>query len=184
MLLDLIPHAATRPERVLGVTATLSRRADGGMFLSFCVMGVSSLSIHPAKPGRDDGLWQHTCFELFAKSADESEYLEFNFAPHGAWAAYSFEDRRTGQRDLPCEAPVIVDWPPVSGMQQYASRYGLDVILDRSVLPPGKTVFGLSAVIEESDGTKSYWALRHPPGKPDFHHPDCFALELAAAEQP
>jgi hypothetical protein len=39
---------------------------------------------------------------------------------------------------------------------------------------------GLSAVIEETDGHKSYWALRHPPGKPDFHHPDCFALELPA----
>lgn len=40
----------------------------------------------------------------------------------------------------------------------------------------------LSAVIEEKDGTKSYWALRHPPGKPDFHHPDCFALTLEAPE--
>ncbi len=38
----------------------------------------------------------------------------------------------------------------------------------------------LSAVIEETDGTKSYWALRHPPGPPDFHHPDCFALTLEA----
>ncbi len=38
----------------------------------------------------------------------------------------------------------------------------------------------LSAVIEETDGTKSYWALRHPPGAPDFHHPDCFALTLEA----
>ena len=40
---------------------------------------------------------------------------------------------------------------------------------------------GLSAVIEEADGRLSYWALAHPPGKPDFHHSDCFALELPAA---
>ena len=40
----------------------------------------------------------------------------------------------------------------------------------------------LSAVIEETDGTKSYWALRHPPGAPDFHHPDCFALTLEAPD--
>ena len=41
---------------------------------------------------------------------------------------------------------------------------------------------GLCAVIEEKDGTKSYWALAHPPGdKPDFHDPACFALELPAA---
>jgi len=39
--------------------------------------------------------------------------------------------------------------------------------------------FALSAVIEDDDGAFSYWALRHPPGKPDFHHPDAFALMLA-----
>ena len=40
---------------------------------------------------------------------------------------------------------------------------------------------GLSAVIEDAGGGMSYWALAHPPGKPDFHHADCFALELAPA---
>jgi hypothetical protein len=36
-----------------------------------------------------------------------------------------------------------------------------------------------SAIIEEEDGTKSYWALAHPrEGPPDFHHPSCFVLEL------
>jgi hypothetical protein len=24
----------------------------------------------------------------------------------------------------------------------------------------------------------SYWSLEHPPGKPDFHHPDGFTMEL------
>jgi hypothetical protein len=38
---------------------------------------------------------------------------------------------------------------------------------------------GLSAVLEETNGRKSYWALAHPPGKADFHHADCFALELS-----
>ena len=38
---------------------------------------------------------------------------------------------------------------------------------------------GLSALIEETSGSKSYWALAHPPGKPDFHHPDCFAHEFS-----
>jgi hypothetical protein len=37
-------------------------------------------------------------------------------------------------------------------------------------------------VLEEDggalSGALSYWALRHPPGKPDFHHPAGFALEL------
>jgi hypothetical protein len=38
---------------------------------------------------------------------------------------------------------------------------------------------GLSAVLEENDGTKSYWALAHPGDKPDFHAPGCFAARLA-----
>ena len=37
----------------------------------------------------------------------------------------------------------------------------------------------VSAVIEETDGTRSFWSLAHPPGKPDFHHRDSFALELS-----
>ena len=34
------------------------------------------------------------------------------------------------------------------------------------------------AVLEEKDGTKSYWALAHAADKPDFHHPDCFVAKL------
>ena len=37
-----------------------------------------------------------------------------------------------------------------------------------------------TAILEEVDGTKSYWALAHPVGeKPDFHAADCFAATLA-----
>jgi hypothetical protein len=36
-------------------------------------------------------------------------------------------------------------------------------------------------VIEETNGNKSYWALAHPAGKPDFHHADGFAYELSPA---
>ena len=39
---------------------------------------------------------------------------------------------------------------------------------------------GLSAVLEEKDGAKSYWALAHADlGKPDFHVADCFTAKLA-----
>ena len=43
---------------------------------------------------------------------------------------------------------------------------------------------GLSMVIEELDGTKSYWALAHPPGAPDFHHPACFAHQVEPPSKP
>jgi len=37
--------------------------------------------------------------------------------------------------------------------------------------------------VENAAGSKSYWALRHAPGKPDFHHADAFALQLDAIQQ-
>jgi hypothetical protein len=37
----------------------------------------------------------------------------------------------------------------------------------------------LAAVIEADTGELSYWSLQHAPGKPDFHHPDGFTLELS-----
>ena len=43
---------------------------------------------------------------------------------------------------------------------------------------------GVSAVIEEVGGRISYWAAAHAPTRPDFHHSDGFALELAAGSGP
>jgi hypothetical protein len=37
---------------------------------------------------------------------------------------------------------------------------------------------GLAVIIDEGSGAFSYWALRHAPGKPDFHHIEAFALRL------
>jgi len=36
----------------------------------------------------------------------------------------------------------------------------------------------LATMLEAIDGSLSYWALRHAPGRPDFHHRDGFALTL------
>jgi hypothetical protein len=33
-------------------------------------------------------------------------------------------------------------------------------------------------VVEDEHGALSYWALKHAPGKPDFHHPDSLALRV------
>ena len=56
-------------------------------------------------------------------------------------------------------------------------------IIPRDLLPEGDCAMGLSAVIEEEGGIKSYWAVAHPDGdKPDFHDPACFAARLAAPD--
>jgi hypothetical protein len=127
----------------------------------------------PSGPERKDGLWQHTCFEAFVRPGDGEAYYEINLSPSGQWAAYHFDRYRAGMADAELPAP----------------RAELDIGKKRLVLvamlaglPVGRPWrLGLSAVVEAMDGAKSYWAIAHPPGKPDFHHEDCFALRLPPA---
>ncbi len=121
---------------------------------------------------RTDGLWQATCLEAFVGSDDNQDYLELNFSPSTRWASYHFDDYRAGMR----EAEIA----PVIDIEVGERRYGLHARLE---LPDAATWHvGLSAVIEELDGRKSYWALAHAPGKPDFHQRTCFVLQLPAAD--
>jgi hypothetical protein len=72
--------------------------------------------------------------------------------------------------------------PPLLFPERTSSRFGLTALVELGSLQiESPARLGLSAVIEEANGRKSYWALAHPPGKPDFHHSDCFVLELPAA---
>ena len=127
-------------------------------------------------PDRTDGLWNSTCFEVFLTKQDGS-YVEFNFAPSRKWAGYRFESYREGMAAaLDLQAPDI--------FTEYSERRAaLTAYID---FPAGESdtlqSAGLAAVMEETDGTKSYWALAHPPGAPDFHHPTCFAAALPAPE--
>jgi hypothetical protein len=68
-----------------------------------------------------------------------------------------------------------------SSSDSYTLQASLD--LDRFMgLPRDRSWrLGLSAVIEDANGGMSYWALTHPPGKPDFHHADAFACEFSRA---
>ncbi|MNC86336.1 hypothetical protein D3C83_19880 [compost metagenome] len=122
----------------------------------------------PRPPQRAEGLWQHTCCELFACGPDAPAYREFNFAPSGEWAAYEFRGYREGARPLDSAVEIRV--------KQAAGRLELAASIPFSA---DRARLGLCAVVEEQEsGALSYWALRHAPGKPDFHHPVAFALEL------
>jgi hypothetical protein len=148
-------------------------RAGASLRIDYHVTGAIDALALPAvsTPERTDELWKHTCFEAFLRPAPGTAYLEFNLAPSTCWAAYRFDDTRQGMRNVDMPSPVI------------EIERGADSLVLRATLaaPDGALGLGLSAVIEERSGAKSYWALAHPAGKPDFHHCDCFALELPAA---
>jgi hypothetical protein len=127
--------------------------------------------------GRADALWKHTCFEAFVAAADAPGYHEFNFSPSFEWAIYRFSAYREGMS--PAEigrVPEISVHRGDDGLElQSAVRLGhLAELRDAHHLR-----IALAAVIEDENGRLSYWGLRHPPGKPDFHHPNGFALEVA-----
>jgi hypothetical protein len=122
-----------------------------------------NVRVPPPAPSRFvDGLWQHTCFEVFAARPGMPGYQEFNLSPSGEYAVYSFNGYRAGMTQLKL-LPAITF---------HENR------LEALIPLKGPLRLGLSAVIEEESGRKSYWALKHAPGRPDFHHPDAFALEL------
>jgi hypothetical protein len=121
---------------------------------------------------RADELWRHTCFEAFVRTSADPGYYEFNFSPSTQWAAYQFSGYRSGMR-----VATEIAAPRIEARSS-AATYTLQVALEFDELS-SPLLLGLSAVLEETNGRKSYWALAHPPGKPDFHHADCFALELS-----
>jgi hypothetical protein len=104
-----------------------------------------------------------------------ANYLEFNFSPSSRWAAYGFAGYRTGMTSLELATE------PRIGLDVSENHFAIEVRLQIPAPWAGvPLVAGFSAIIEGADGTKTYWALAHPPGKPDFHHRDCFALALPA----
>ena len=174
-------HPDSRCTAVTGIEVDASRPGSGNLLLHYFVTGnPADLRMpHLTAPARADELWRHSCFEAFVRAGPGTAYYEFNFAPSTQWAAYRFNGYRSGM-----SAARYMGTPPIE-VRSDSETYELRASLALDGLPdlPGDAVWllGLSAVIEEAAGGMSYWALAHPPGKPDFHHSDCFALELPAA---
>lgn len=168
------PEGCPGPLRTLSVTWALHSEA---LALEYRLAGDSTRLAQLALPvagasGRQDGLWRHTCCELFVQGRDAPAYREFNFSPAGDWQTYDFRGYRDGGPWAPAQAPGI-------GIDLASDGVTLRVRLPRSQLPPGRRLrLGLTAVIESVDGGLAYWALAHAPGPPDFHHPDTFTLSL------
>ena len=141
-----------------------------------------------ADAGRTDKLWAHTCFEAFVAVPGSPRYLELNFSPSGQWAAYRFDSYRQGMAPALDAAPRVVVARGKDRLELHAEVQlgGSFACLDRGAEPsdPLRLRLALSTVVEDREGRLSYWALHHPPGRPDFHHPESFSLALEPARNP
>jgi hypothetical protein len=163
------------------IDVEVARPHAGSLMLSYVVTGkIGDLRMPPVTAAaRSDELWQHTCFEAFIRTSPDAAYYEFNFAPSTQWAAYRFDSYRNGMR-----VATEIGAPRID-VQATPECYTLRASLELARLPglprDASWHLGLSAIIEDTRRRKSYWALAHPPGKPDFHHSDCFAHKLSSA---
>jgi hypothetical protein len=182
MLQALILHPESSCRAVTGIEVEAARPRPGVLVLTYTVsgrMGGLALPV-PAAPARADDLWRHTCFEAFVAAPSGAGYTEFNFAPSTAWAAYAFSGYRAGKANVgDLAAPAI---EVATGPSAFTLRATLELGGLPGLVPGGPWRVGLSAVIEESLGRISYWALAHPPGRADFHAACGFALSLTVAE--
>lgn len=170
----LVCHPSTPCEAVRGIGASLGWMPGGRLVLKYSVEGeISRLHLpDPVLPARRDGLWRHTCFEAFLLAEGSSVYDEFNFAPSGEWACYQFAAYRAAMASPEVARPPKIRLVSTTRCLELEARIDPDPAAHRWRL-------GLAAVLEQQDGSLSYWALAHPPGKPDFHHAAGFALSLA-----
>ena len=178
MQLNLVPHPATPPSGPefkvwVNVDHAGSLGATASTNIWFGIGAPSSrfvISDPTEDAGRAENLWETTCFEAFLRGDEGQGYREWNFAPSGDWAAYDFSSYREGRSD----AEVA---PPYVRLEDNMTWWALGATIAVDAEPDWQ--LGLSAILEEKGGTKSYWAIAHPEGaKPDFHDPACFAAHL------
>lgn len=173
----LVAHPDARAEAVQGLKGRVSIATPGALRFEYSLEAdLSRLRVPPPGPGRRlDELWRHTCFEAFVAHLGETAYHEFNFSPSRDWAAYRFSGYREGM------TPAQLDGAPRIDVHQEGGRLQLDCVVAWPVTPTAARLrVALAAVIEADDGRVSYWAVRHAPGRPDFHHPAAFALEIVS----
>ncbi len=175
MRVELTPYAGLdHPD--LTITAEAEREGTE-LLLRYTVRGlVDRILIPPASPQaeRRNELWRHTCFEAFVRPARSEAYHELNLSPSNDWAFYRFENRRSGRSD-PDVPSLSFNYMAAPGL--FRLRASID--LATLVSPAVPWELNLTAVVEDRDGHLSYWAVAHAPGAPDFHHPDCFVIDLA-----
>jgi len=175
----LLAHPDAGGEAVWSI-AVEAQLTPGQLICRYALRGDLARVVVPfaGAGNRADGLWRHTCFEAFITVPGAPGYYEFNFSPALDWAAYRFDDYRTGM------TPATLARAPELKVRRTADELDLTATVPFAGLSSLGTAaqlrLALAAVIEEQDGRLACWALRHAAGNPDFHHPEGFALALEA----
>lgn len=179
-MLKLLCHPECGATAIDGVMACIIPAGRGRVEICYLVRANPGILKWPEYPSeRRDGLWKSTCFEAFIRNEDAraQSYVEYNFSPNGAWAAYHFDGYRDGMQNLELVSSPDMDFA------ERPDGYSVRILLQiPEYFRTGRLSCNLTAILEENGGGKSYWALRHAPAAPDFHNADCFTHKFRADE--
>ena len=179
---SLIPFPAPA---IPGITITghISRQ-ENLLAVRYLLTGTADEVFLPAPvehPSRKSELWRWTCFEFFLARKGQPQYWEFNMSPSGDWNVYRMDAyRRVGFREetsiehLPFEAQKEANTFVLNAVVDLGPLFQLDDLLEVAI----------TAVIQTTNGTETYWALSHPVSHADFHWRESFILALAPRIHP
>jgi hypothetical protein len=180
--LALTCYAPAESGAIRSLEVHVAELENGALSLRYVLEGdLARIRIPALRPSRSaDELWKHTCFEAFLRAGTSERYYELNVSPSTEWALYSFKEYRQGM------SPTSAIAPPRIRVERPAQRLEVSVQMDArklfaaddAAVSTASRRLALAAVVEDENGRLSYWALKHPASKPDFHHPDGFTLEL------
>jgi hypothetical protein len=179
-------HPQTPCVAVREVAVEIGIEAPDVLVACFRILGDIERLRVPVAALDPDRLWEHTCCEVFvAPSASDrhvehvehAHYVEWNFSVTGQFARFEFSSYRR-------RTTTVVRVPARLSVVAQDRELQIEA---RAPLRPGvgdSARIALATVIEDDAGTLSYWAMRHPSDRPDFHHADGFALALTLDPSP
>ncbi|MBK9295045.1 MAG: hypothetical protein IPM57_11515 [Oligoflexia bacterium] len=134
----------------------------------YLIKDPENIILYPNLNGRQNNLWEHTCFEAFVGEKNSKEYFEFNFSTNSAWNIFEFKNYRLPQPPKQCER------------FEFLKIEFENNIFKAQVKPKNfkKSFYeiSLATVIESKKNEIFYWALKHNKSRPDFHLRENFIL--------
>lgn len=176
----LHPFEREAAELGLSLSGHLSRMGDE-VRIHYGLRGNLASVVVPtpvrAEPLRRDGLWEHTCFELFLAAEETEPYWEVNLAPNGDWNLYRLNGYRRGLTPETDRGALPFTVTPRTDVLELELAF----LLPRELLMACRErplKLGVTAVIEQRGAMLSHWALAHGGSTADFHRREDFLLRI------
>lgn len=185
-LLKFNPSAIEGNEAIYGSAEFFQEKKDLSFKLNFKIVDPDELIIwnksseESSKNTRLNLLWQKTCFEMFFRCSQRSEYYEININELGEWNVYHFHNYRNPAPPQPEPNAQLINF--VFDQNRFElNKFEISAEIQiKDFFKKQKAddlELNLTAIIKQSDGTTSYWAVQHAQSQPDFHHQESFILK-------